>query len=453
MMMAPLGALVGYSYETIFFKYSTKIPYIVSLIELIIGNIFYLMAKKVDIFCFLFIGRFLVGLSNLRSHNKMYIINYLSRKDTNFYLTMFHGASVMGLFLGFFINIFYNKDPSEIKMEKTLNDKTIGSFIVIFSSVIYLFFIIYLYSEAKSKKFNKLSVSTVHRNEPKQIIDSINSPDESKVQVDVQKDSAMVENIDEQLDNFNKKNRYDDTNLVSRSINEIAANEKENLSSLKKSFYVFMIIAFTTKLINESMIIYFGLNLLKIDGNLLKDHPWVHAVVLAISYLLVIIIELALSKKIECTRDKVFLVILLSMNLVNISFLIYISQQNYILLIINTSISIILSNMIQKTSSHYFFNIIPNHYSFLCIQGNVLINIISTFGRIFACGLLVIYKKDKNDKFIEDYFDVIYYSIITLFSMVSSLLYCIFYSDIRVKAISRIIKSNNKNEVKIATDV
>ena len=453
MMMAPLGALVGYSYETIFFKRSTKIPYIFSLIELIIGNIFYLMAKKVDIFCFLFLGRFLVGLSNLRTHNKMYIINYLSRKDTNFYLTMFHGASVIGSFFGFFINIFYNKSPSETNMDKTLNDKTIGSFIVIFSSLIYLFFIIYLYSEAKSKKFNKLSVSTVQRNESKHIVDSINSPDDSKVQVDVQKDSVMVENIDEQLDNFNKKNKYDDTNLVSRSINEIAANEKENLSSLKKSFYVFMIIAFTTKLINESMIIYFELNLLKIDDNLLNDHSWVHAFVLAISYLLVIIIELALSKKIECTRDKVFLVILLSLNLVNISFLIYISQINYILLITNTSISIILSNMIQKTSSHYFFNIIPNHYSFFCIQGNVLINIISTFGRIFACGLLVIYKKDENDKFIEDYFNIIYYSIMTLFSMVSSFLYGIFYSDIRVKAISRIIKSNNKNEVKIATDV
>jgi len=37
----------------------------------------------------------------------MYIINYLSRKDTNFYLTMFHAFSILGLFSGFISANFY----------------------------------------------------------------------------------------------------------------------------------------------------------------------------------------------------------------------------------------------------------------------------------------------------------------------------------------------------------
>ena len=457
MMMAPFGTLIGYSYETYFFKYSTKIPFIISLCEIIIGNIFYLIAKKVDIFLFLFIGRFLVGLSNLRTHNKMYIINYLSRKDTNFYLTMFHGASIIGFFFGFIVNVFYIKNPSETN-NRFINDRTLGPLIVIFFSIIFLIAIFFLYSEAKSKKFNKLSVSTVNRNidnEPQG--DSINAliaPEEKEqAQVDVQKDAVMIENIDEQLENFNKKSRFDDTNLVTRSINEIAEQEKENLSSLKKSFYVYMFIIFTTKFINESMIIYFGLNLLKVDNNVLNDYPWLHPLVLALSYLMVVLIELALSKKIECTQDKIFLLIILSLNLINIVFLIYISQKNYIILISNISIAIILSNMIQKTSSHYFFNIIPNHYIFCGIQGNILINVISTIGRIFSCFLLFMYKIKEDIDIVGQYFDIFYYSIMCLFSLISLLLYMIFYSDIRVKAISRIIKSNNKNEVKIATDV
>ena len=457
MMMAPLGALIGYSYETAFFKFSTKIPYIVSLCELIIGNIFYLVAKKLDIFILLFIGRFLVGLSNLRSHNKMYIINYLSRKDTNFYLTLFHGTSILGYFLGFFINIFYNKKPdSETNNKAILNDRTLGAFIVVFCSLVFLFITIFLYSEAKSKKFNKLSVSTVNRNiDTTPQSSSINAPEGEggQNQVDVQKDALMVENIDEQLENFNKKNKYDDTNLVSRSINEIANQEKENLQSLKKAFYVYMMIVFTTKFINESMIIYFGLNLYKNDKSLMDDFPWIHACVLAISYLMVILLELALSKKIECTRDKIFLIIILSLNLMNISSLIYLAQQNSIILVFNTSLAIILSNMIQKTSSHYFFNIIPNHYILCGIQGNVLINIISTIGRISSCVLLIMYKKNEEDEFVNKYFDIFYYSIMTLFSLISLLMYFIFYGDIRVKAISRIIKSNNKHEIKIATDV
>jgi len=130
MMMAPLGALIEYLYETRFFKYSTKIPYIVSIVELIIGNLLYVIAKKFKIIFFLLVGRFLVGLSNLRSHNKMYIINYLSRKDTNLYLTLFHGASIIGLFFGLFINIFYNKNTFENLNNSIFNEKTLGCFIV-----------------------------------------------------------------------------------------------------------------------------------------------------------------------------------------------------------------------------------------------------------------------------------------------------------------------------------
>ena len=67
----------------------------------------------------LFIGRFLIGLFNLRTHNKMYIINFLLKKDVSFYLTMFHTFSMIGLGLGFLINIclvilFNDKDNQYI---------------------------------------------------------------------------------------------------------------------------------------------------------------------------------------------------------------------------------------------------------------------------------------------------------------------------------------------------
>ena len=215
-----------------------------------------------------------------------------------------------------------------------------------------------------------------------------------------------------------------------------------------------MFIIFTTKFINESMIIYFGLNLMKISLNIsMKELQHSQALVLGCSYIMILVLEFALSKKIECTRDKIFLIIILSMNLINNSLLIYFAQQNYKILIINTSLAIIVSNLIQKTSSHYFFNIIPNQYILCGIQGNVLINILSTIGRISSCGLLIMYKRNEEKEIMKNYFDIIYYSIMTFFSLISLLLYWIFYSDIREKAISRIIKNTNKKEVKIATEV
>ena len=458
MMMAPLGSLVGFIYETKFFKCSTKIPYILSLIEIIIGNILYISAKKCDQISFLFLGRFLIGISNIRTHNKMYIINYLSKKDTNFYLTMFHGASILGCFAGFFINIFYSKETfSDYENNDIFNEKTIGSFINLFLAIAFLIIIIVLYSEAKSKTFNKMALKKQEKKikeEEYLNTSSLNSSvDGNNISLDVRKDSMMVESIDAELEKFNKKNNFDDTNLVSNTVKEIAEQEKESLSILIKAYFVYILIIFTSKYINESIVIYFGLNLMKENDDLLNNNHWILGLVLSMSYLLVIISEIVFSKETECTRDKIFLIFLLSFNLINSSLLIFISQQNFIILIICSSLAIIFSNLIQKNAAHYFYNIIPNHYILCKIQGNILINIISTIGRISSSALLIAYERNHNTDIIDEFFNAFYYFIMTLLSFFSLLFYCIYYSDIRVKAISRIIKNDNKNELTIATDV
>jgi len=457
MMMAPIGALVGFLYETMFFKCSTKIPYILSLIEIILGNLLYIFAKKFEQISFLFIGRFLIGISNLRTHNKMYIINYLSRKDTSFFLTMFHGASILGSFTGFFINIFYSHKTFSTLDTIILSEKTLGSIINLVVAIAFLIFIIVKYSEAKSESFSKLAITQNNSNriskDDSLDLNASSSDDGQNVSIDIQRDSIMVENIDAELEMFNKKNKYDDTNLVTRSVHEIAEQEKDNLKVLMKAYFVFILIVFTTKYINEAIVIYFGMNLIKENDNYLKENHWIHGLILSLAYLFVILCVLALSKKIECTQDKFFLIIILSLNLINCSFLIYFAQYVKEILVICSALAIILSNLIQKTASHYFFNIIPNSYILCKIQGNILINIITTIGRIVSSALLIAYQKNQEYEDIDEYFNAIYYMIMTLLSLLSLLFYCIYYSDIRVKAISRIIKNDNKDEIHMATDV
>ena len=457
MMMAPIGALVGFLYETMFFKCSTKIPYILSLIEIILGNLLYIFAKKFEQISFLFIGRFLIGISNLRTHNKMYIINYLSRKDTSFFLTMFHGASILGSFTGFFINIFYSHKTFSTLDTIILSEKTLGSIINLVVAIAFLIFIIVKYSEAKSESFSKLAITQNNSNriskDDSLDLNASSSDDGQNVSIDIQRDSIMVENIDAELEMFNKKNKYDDTNLVTRSVHEIAEQEKDNLKVLMKAYFVFILIVFTTKYINEAIVIYFGMNLIKENDNYLKENHWIHGLILSLAYLFVILCVLALSKKIECTQDKFFLIIILSLNLINCSFLIYFAQYVKEILVICSALAIILSNLIQKTASHYFFNIIPNSYILCKIQGNILINIITTIGRIVSSALLIAYQKNQEYEDIDEYFNAIYYMIMTLLSLLSLLFYCIYYSDIRVKAISRTIKNDNKDEIHMATDV
>ena len=458
MMMAPLGSLIGFMYETNFSKCSTKIPYILSLVEIILGNLFYILAKKSNQISFLFFGRFLIGISNLRTHNKMYIINYLSKKDTNFYLTMFHGASILGYFAGFFINIFYDHEAFDnMKINTILNEKTLGSFINLFLAIVFFIIIIVYFSEAKNKNFNKMALKKPEKkskgDESLNVSTFSSFDDGNNLNLDVRRESLMVENMDAELEKFNKKNNFDDTNLVTNTVQEIAEQEKESLNVLIKAYFVYILIIFTTKYINESIVIYFGLNLLKVNQNLLENNSWVHGLVLSMSYLLVIISELAFTKKTECTRDKIFLIFVLSFNLINSSLLIFFSQRSVAILIICSSLAIIFSNLIQKNAAHYFYNIIPNHYILCKIQGNILINIISTIGRISSSALLIAYEINQEYKIVNEFFNAFYYSIMTLLSFFSLLFYCIYYSDIRVKAISRIIKNYNKSEIKIATDV
>ena len=154
MMMAPLGTLFNYLYETFLFKRSTKKPIIFSCLGLIVGNLLYVIAPSTHD-SLLFVGRFICGLFNLRTHNKMYLINFLLQKDVSFYLTMFHTASTLGLGVGFIINtglVFIDST------DKVFNKSTIGAIIAMILALILLIITCIRFTEAHSKKFSITSM-------------------------------------------------------------------------------------------------------------------------------------------------------------------------------------------------------------------------------------------------------------------------------------------------------
>jgi hypothetical protein len=125
MMMAPIGSLFSNFYETSFFRKSTKKPIIISCFGLMIGNLLYSFTPKINCFFLLFLCRFIIGLFNLRTHNKMYILNFLLRKDISYYLTIFHTLSMIGLGFGFIVNsVLIEKDMPK-KKDNILNNLTI----------------------------------------------------------------------------------------------------------------------------------------------------------------------------------------------------------------------------------------------------------------------------------------------------------------------------------------
>ena len=107
----------------------------------------------------------------------------------------------------------------------------------------------------------------------------------------------------------------------------------------------------------------------------------------------------------------------------------------------------ILCNIIEKYSTHFFFSIIPQDYIVCKIQGNIFINVFSMLAKVVSSILVIgLCKNNAN-------YDLIIYLSIFILSLICLILFLIFYSDMRIKSISRIMNKLGKNDVKIATEV
>ena len=443
MIMAPLGTLINYLYETFLFKRSTKKPIILSCVGLIVGNLLYVYSPHSKIYL-LFLGRLICGLFNLRTHNKMYIINFLLQKDVSFYLTMFHTTSILGLGIGFASNAGF----LFIKSEKSIiNKSTMGPIIAIIISFILLIFTIAMFTEAHSKSFSITRMNMFGDGiiNPSENV-AINS-DEEDVAKDVKRKTTILKDIDTRLGSVNMQSNFDDTNLVSRSINELASKEEGGLHSLFKVFIVYFLIIFTTKFINESMYINSHIFMNQITFNNTTEIPWLISVVLGCSCLMILLVELSLSKKSSFISERSLIIILLSLLLINngLFILFYFLEIN---LIFNIATDIILASISEKYTAHLFLYIIPDSYIICKIHGNVFISIFSMISRILCSGLLIIVNMNNTKVY-----NLTIYIVMTSLSFFSLLLYLIFYKEIRIKAIKRIMKNIPKDDIKVATEL
>ena len=437
MVMAPLGTLFNYLYEAFLFKKSTKTPLIFSCIGLIVGNLLYSISGKANVKALTCVGRFICGLFNLRTHNKMYIINFLTKKDVSFYLTMFHTASILGLGFGFLINV----GLLHIELDNQFFNKyTIGSIISIAFSFVLLIISIILFTEAHSSKFSITSMQMFG--------EGIMGDDDNINETDfaVRKQTMALKDIDTQLGSFNRENRFDDTNLVSKSVSELAMREEGQLHYLLKDFIVYLLIIFTTKFVNESIIINSFIIYVDESGKTNDTtYLWIISLILGGSSLLILLVELSLSRKYKFITERALIIILLVILLIiNILLIIFVTRSTAIYILVG--LDNIITSITEKYVAHLFLYIMPENYIICKINGNVFINIFSMISRIICCILILLSDLQSMYKYI------ICIPMISL-CFISTLLYAIFFKEIRVKAINRILKSNPTDEIKIATEL
>ena len=133
------------------------------------------------------------------------------------------------------------------------------------------------------------------------IINEDDNFNEGSVSGKIKKQTTALKDIDSQLGNFNKENRFDDTNLVSKNVSLLALREEESLHYLLKDFFVYLLIIFTTKFINESIFVnsYIFLN----DDESDTEQRLI-SVILGCSCILILLVELSLSRKYKFISEK-----------------------------------------------------------------------------------------------------------------------------------------------------
>jgi Na+/melibiose symporter-like transporter len=229
--------------------------------------------------------------------------------------------------------------------------------------------------------------------------------------------------------------------MVSLSISELAFKEKEGLHSLLTSFIVYSTIIFTTKYINET--IFINSNLIIKDN---KKDDWKIPLFFGSSCLIVLIIEFSLRKKNKIISEKTFLIIVFFLNLIIDLILFFMRNSSNFIYYLIICLAIIFTNIIEKYAAHFFYSIIPQDYSVCKMQGNMLINRFSMLAKIVSSILLLALSDNDN-------YNMIIYLTFIILSFICLILFLVFYSDIRIKSISRIMDKLGKNEIKVATEV
>ena len=419
MGMTPLGMLLSISYETFCFQKSSKIPILLSFFFMFISNLLYCLSNKFNNLFLIIISRFLLGISNNRTNNKVYLTNYLPKNKVNLYINFFHFFSMLGLIFGFGINII----SKEIQINKFINQYTIGNFFSFILSFVIFILSIFFFKETNNSSFNILNFND-KANETNDII---------------KRESIMINDINEQLGDFNKKSNYNDTNLVSKTVSDITTKEKETLQYLYKPFFVYLSIILVSKITYESMIIITPVYYFHNGINNNKS-----SLFLFFAIILLLILELINMKREKFISDRNMILILLClMGIINIILFFFQMFDPFSFFIL-----IILGYFEEKISSTFFTKIILDDYIWCEIQGNIVLNIFGIFGRVIGA-LSPIFMG------ITDYQILINYIHLSLFILciISFGLFVYYYHDMRVKAIRRVLEREENDKFIITTEI
>ena len=387
-----------------------------------------------------FISRFIFGLGSSGKIERQYLMTFLPKNILYFYIKKYNNYNVEGTLLGFIIGILF------LYLTTFNNSNYTIYFISTCLSILNILSMIYAlytfnspnrakFSLMKKKIKNFKSFERLNSNDSSHSDNIIKPKRNSKSKEDMtQEELEQVDKNNEELGEFNIKNKFSDANLIKDSVNEICNSYKKNLPYLLQLLTFHICIS---EFILSSLNIIYPIIVFKNNS---IDYYFMILAILSFNSLHKLYNDFYSKQKFILSLLHVEIFIFASLIFMFIFPIIVIDFLYFI---------IIMSNMIIQTKLRRFIaEIFPDNYKIGKINANIYITFLSYIASIigalipFIFGILFKLEIEEISGTKIIWFYTLYASICFILLLISTVLYHKKIDYSKMKLFSRIIKNN-----------
>jgi hypothetical protein len=465
--MTHIGGLISISYSNFMINKTYKLLMLSSSVLSSIGNLLFIFGiyySSIFLICF---GTLVTGFSLNTSVHRQYLLYFIPKRKINKYLlyfklTVLFGDSA-GPLLCLFSLLIFPDEYLKVSFNRVFNEYTFPSWICLLASLILLAVIYILFSEPLDPTF----IVYAKGQDPKETMkraDSFTLDDSLTIFA-----SEQLNEINQKVSLFNDENQFDDTNLVSSTINELIDVEIEPHGTVRKAYWVIMFYLFILSFTIISYITmapaYLYVNIYNDNPNVLKPKAQKIISLLFFFSLFLFIpafclnffyISLRINKILYI---KVIALVLLSLELLTTAFVV--QSQFPFLYYFSFLFTILLAYIMEDELFYFYTQIIPANFELMKIKGITGLYIMRYLGKIFGSlssliGISLYSKGDVNynkksnstTNDYEEYLIIIQNSFSIFIQFIILVVFFINSNTFSDRPIRRLVYSKNVREIK-----
>ena len=441
-------------------QHSYKITLILSLIFIVIYYLLSISGVIMSFFIysnipnnisfkllFIIIGRFFLGLSNLKQLTKIYIEKYIPLTNQVQINARYNISNLLGYIIGLLINCFFrfNWHYSKITSNFIVNGISLIYSIIMLTIVINHF-------EAPNN-FNNLKQTKINNNKN----------DNKRINAN---NNYLIEDSDNEINEIDNEIDIGDNELQEKSnlSRLIKRRKNKNINYYKRIFIILQFVLFTSQYISENLLLLLPLLVsYNIDNNYDKKYIIIIPLNSSFAFLISFLIQRYYLKNHYFQKKRKLLLIILSFIMMVLSlgfsplcinfqaYLNFIKKRFYIRIVISMFILMIILNEVYRIISiNLFTSLLPSE-KIGDLNASSYIDFIAKIGRLFPSLIIVIYYNLKNKEINnillgeEKYYNninlcnSIIFGAQFLFLLINVLLFICSFSYIKNSPINRII--------------